>query len=273
MKKTIVLLATAGFAALLTGCVSNPSQGGFMQGAGILSTNGKPTAVAMAPLKIVVPGDAGIIRPESAVVGDLVLANYSTTYMPNAAYGRVFIENRSAHAFTVHARTDNGVAGSGVKYAVAYKMTDKGVGGYTVEFAPQSRSEYQQGLIGKFPVPPFDEDVLRRYLKSFTLQYKFEIDAQYGSDAIMANFLRMGIVKTHARGFADPVTGKIYKQYFQINYGGATANYTVQVFPYRTGSKAVINMELPVVETSQDTVEFERIITDLRKQLTTIVQS
>lgn len=89
----------------------------------------------------------------------------------------------------------------------------------------------------------------------------------------MANFMRMAVVKNQAAGFADPVTGKIYKQYFQINYAGETANYTVQVFPYRSGSKAVINMELPVVETSPNTVEFERIISDLRKQLTTIVQS
>jgi hypothetical protein len=274
MKKLLVLLAVAGVSIIVTGCVTNPSQGGIVQGGGILSTDGDVTPINYPPLKIVVPGDSGIVRPAgNAVVGDLVISNYSTTFIRNAHYGRVFIDKKLPDSFTVHSRVDNGTAGSGVKYKVGYKTTPSTDGGYSVDFNPESRSEYQQGLIGKFPVPPFNETALRNYLKSFTLRYKFEIDTEYGSDAIMANFMRMGIVKNQAAGFADPVTGKIYKQYFQINYAGTTANYTVQVFPYRKGSKAVVNMELPVVETSANTVEFERIISDLRKQLTTIVQS
>jgi hypothetical protein len=274
MGRLILVLAMAGLSLTFVGCVSNPSQGGFQQGQGILSTEGAVQLVNYPPLTIVVPGDPGIIHPSgNAVVGDLVIANYSTTYIPNAAYGRVFIENRLPDSFMVHSRIDNGVAGSGVKYKVNYKMTRSGNGGYTVDLQPESRSQYQQGLIGKFPVPSFSDATLRSYLKSFTLRYKFEIDAQYGSDAIIANFMRLGIVKSQASGFADPITGKIYKQYFQIIYAGATANYTVQVFPYRNGSKAVINMELPVVETSPNAVAFERIIADLRKELAAIVQS
>ncbi|HXE39833.1 MAG TPA: hypothetical protein VN639_15320 [Azonexus sp.] len=274
MKKILLLLAVAGVSMIVTGCVTNPSQGGIVQGGGILSTDGDATPINYPPLKIVVPGDSGIVRPAGkSVVGDLVIANYSTTFISNAHYGRVFIDKKLPDSFIVHSRVDNGTAGSGVKYKVGYKMTSGADGGYVVDFNPESRSEYQQGLIGKFPVPPFNESSLRGYLKSFTLRYKFEIDAQYGSDAIMANFLRMAVVKNQATGYADPVTGKIYKQYFQVNYSGATANYTVQVFPYRNGSKAVINMELPVVETSPSTVDFGQIISDLRKQLTTIVQS
>lgn len=274
MKTIRFALVVFGISIVVAGCVSNPSQGGIVEGSGILSTDGDVTSVSYPPLKIVVPGDPGIIRPTgNAVVGDLVISNVSKTYIPDAHYGRVFIDNKTPESFTVHSRLDNGTAGSGVKIKVGYKMTPNGNSGYIVEFKPQSRSEYQQGLFLKKPVPNFTESSLRNYLKSFTLWYKFEIDTQYGSDAIMANFIRMAAVKNKTTGFSDPITGKIYKQYFQINYAGVSANYTVQVFPYRNGSKAVINMELPVVETSENTVEFEKIINDLRQQLTAIAQS
>lgn len=275
MKKIFIKsLVVSGLSIVVAGCVSNPAKGGFQQGTGILATDGNLTAVTYPTMKIIVPADSGVIRASnSAVVGDLVIPNFTTTFMRNAHYGRVFIENKQVDSFVVHSRVDNGTAGSGVKYVVGYKKIENPTGGYAVEFKPQNRSEYQQGLIGKFPVPPFNEASLNSYLKSFTLRYKFEIDAQYGSDAIMANFMRMAIVKNQPTGFTDPLSGNIYKQYFQINYSGAIANYTVQVFPYRNGSKAVINMELPVIETSKNSVDFEKIIFDLRKQLTTIVQS
>ena len=50
-----------------------------MPGAGILPAESKPTVVSHAPLKIIVPGGPGILESaENAVVGNLVLANYST---------------------------------------------------------------------------------------------------------------------------------------------------------------------------------------------------
>lgn len=269
MKTKIILsIVAVSMSFLITGCGSNPSQPG-----GFLSTDGEVKPVNFAALKIVIPDDSGILRPGSgAVVRDLVISNYSTVFAPHA-YGFVSIEQKTPESFLVHSRTHNGTAGSGVKYTVNYEVKPGSGGGYSVDFQPKSRSEYQQGLIGKFPVPPFSESALRSYLKSFTLRYKFDIDSPYGSDSIMANFARLGVVRNSAKGFADPVTGKIYKQYFQMDYAGTTTNYTVEIFPYRSGSKAVVNMELPVVETSPNTVEFERIISDLRKQLTSIVQS
>lgn len=156
MKKLLVIsLASIGASILVTGCVSNPSQGGLQQGGGILATDGTATPVNYPHLKIVVPGDPGIIRPAgSTIVGDLVIPNFSTTFIRNAHYGRVFIDNKLPDSFIVHSRVDNGTAGSGVKYKVGYKITPDANGGYTVGFNPQSRSEYQQGLIGKFPIPP-----------------------------------------------------------------------------------------------------------------------
>lgn len=261
--KKIIAIATVGL--LTCGCASN--------GANILSTEGEQVAVNPSPLKVIVPEDEHILRTnDKAIVGDLVLRNYSLEFMPGAVYGRVFVENKSPTNFVVHSRIDNGVAGSGVKYTVDYTLTPLGKG-YEVTFVPKTRSTYQQGLIGKFPAPPFNDNSLRSYLKEFTLRYKFEIDTQYGSDSIMANFIRTGKVRNSSAGWKDPITNKIYTQYFILDYAGKQANYTVEVYPYRNGSKAVINMELPVVETSPSVVDFTRIIGDLRKQLTSIVQS
>ncbi len=268
-------LAVVGLLALgLVGCVVNPEKGGIQDGAGIYSTAGQSEPINVPPLMIQVPNDPAIITPGGkALVGDLVISNYAASIVNSTLKMRVFFENKTSIGFTLHARIDNGMVGSGVRYQVAYEKVDLPTGGYQVTFQPKSKSTYQQGLIGKIPVPDFDEKALRAYLRYFTLRYRFEVDSDYPSDSTMANFIRLGNPVNTNSGFADPITGKIYKQYFKINYGDQVANYVVQVYPYKNGSKAVINMELPVAENAQNTVDFAKIIADLRKRLTSIAKS
>lgn len=236
-----------------------------------MSTNGKWTPVSYKTVKIKVPNDPGIVNTGSfqAQFGSLIPSGDQ----PPGIRGRVFVQDMRAGSFILHDRVDNGVAGSGVKYKVNYARKKDGNGGYEIDFTPVSRSQYQQGLIGKYPVPPFGEAAVASALETFTLRYKFEINSKWNSTSLMANFVRLGNEMYDGNGYHDPVTGKIYKQYFRLNYHNQTVYYTVQVFPYHDGSKAVINMVLPTEETAPNTVDFGVIIGNVRKQLETIAQS
>ena len=232
------------------------------------------TPVTGPTLTVRVPADPNIIRPtERRVVGDLVIPSVHFEHMPGSLYTRIMVQDQGPGAFTVHARVDNGVAGSGVRYRVNHSEQRNADGSYSVSFTPVSRSEYQQGLVGRFPVPDFTDVGVLTFIKGFTLHYRFEIDSPYPSDAVMANFLRLGAPIQRQRGFADPVTGRIFRQNFRLSYYNIPADYTVEVFPFRNGSKAVIHMELPTVENNRGEVDFAQIIQDLRQQLTAIVES
>ncbi len=272
MNKKLLIAATIGTSIAISGCVTTAPNGKIE--IPFLSTDGDKISVDNTPILIKVPSDSNIIASRGdKVVGDLAIPNLVLTKIPGASYSRIFIENKSDNDFTVHVRNDNGVAGSGVKYRVSYSLSQTNGSGYTITLTPQFRSEYQQGLIGKFPIPKFPDNALRDYLKSFTLVYKFEVDSQYNSDALMANFLRLAKVQRNMNGRPDPVTGKIYSQVFQTQYKDKAANYTVQTYPYRQGSKAVIHMELPARETSPNEIDFDIIINDIKSELERIANS
>ncbi|GAA4413003.1 hypothetical protein GCM10011450_24100 [Advenella faeciporci] len=274
MKRKLLTLTMVGVAVVLSGCDTMNQNGGSLGSLNFLSTDGEKKTINTTPIKIKVPDDAGILRKNSnTIVGDLIIPNLSVTHIPNASYSRVFVENKTDKDFVVHARNDNGIAGSGIKYNISYEMLPGKGNAYQVVLTPNFKTEYQQGLIGKFPLPNFTEEAMREYLRAFSLIYKFEVDSKYNSESTMANFMRMATVQPNTRGMADPVTGKIFNQYFETEYQGKAAGYFVEVFPYRDGSKAVIYMELPTVETSSNEVDFEIIIKDLKSEMDRIVNS
>lgn len=271
--KTAMLVATI----LSTGCVSNPVQqvGGSFTKA--LTSDSEAQIVSMSPLTLKVPNDPGIQqRPvanySTVIVRDIGYDSRSATIMANAMYNRLLNEALTPNSFVVHARTDNGTAGSGVRYSIGFKVEEY-KSGYSVVLHPTSRSTYQQGLIGKFPVPNFFDSDLRSYLTSLQLVYRFEVDSPYNSESVTSNFVRRAKSRTDKQGWADPVTGKIYSTHFVSRLRGQDLLYTVQVFPYRNGSKAVINAIISGTETSADTVDFGVLIKDARTMLEDIARS
>jgi len=268
--KTAMLVATI----LVAGCAGNPIQQGVKSA---LTSDSEAQSVSMHSLTLKVPNDPGIQqRPvanySTVIVRDIGYDSRSATIMADAMYRRVLNESLTPNSFVVHVRTDNGVAGSGVRYSVGFNIEESGAG-YSVVLKPETRSTYQQGLIGKFPVPTFFDSDLRTYLTSLQLVYRFEVDSPYNSESVTANFMRRAKPRTDRQGWADPVTGKIYSTSFTSRLRGKDLLYTVQVYPYRNGSKAVINAIVQGVETSPDTVDFGVLIKDARAMLEDIAKS
>lgn len=281
MKRSI---ACAGKAALLSsivllgGCMAtNPLKDAADILGNAVGTDSAGTPVQMTPVTLKIPNDKGIQQRAPAphttvIVRDVGFDSRTLTVRPDAMYVRLLHESLTPTGFIVHARNDNGVAGSGIRYTVGYGVRE-GAQGYEVTFTPSLRTTYQQGLIGRFPLPDFTDDHLRRHLTGLQIVYKFEVDSPYNSDSVTANFMRNAEAKSIRTGWADPVTGKIYSSYYVSKLRGRDLTYTVQVYPYRNGSKAVIHAIVPGVETSPNTVDFGVLIKDARRMLEEVARS
>jgi hypothetical protein len=265
--------------ASLAACgTTNPLQQATQEIMGALTSDaGRADVSNEQPVILKIPNDPGIQQRKVAaystvIVRDVGYDNRSVQVTPNAKYYRLNYENLTPNSFVVHARTDNGMAGSGVKYDVNFKVQESPTG-YQVAFQPMTRNSYQQGLIGKFPVPNFNDADLRAQLTSLQVVYRFEVDSPYNSESVTANFMRRAQPVTSRQGWADPVTGKIYSSYYVSSLHGKDMVYIAQVYPYHNGAKAVITAVITGVETSPNTVDFGVLIKDARHMLEDIAKS
>jgi len=245
--------------------------------AGILSTEPDNwQELAIPTIAIKVPNDPNILRSTHAgMIRDLGTLDRWDKYfrdgMVKMPYS-VCSQDVADEKFTVHARVSNGTAGSGVKYSVGFKLENRPDGSYVVSYSPLQRGTYQQGLFGKYPVPDFSDSDVMSYLRTGGLNYKFEVNSPYPSDAVFANFERLASLRDFLSGEADPVTGKIFKKRFQIPYGQTALRFVIETYPYRTGSKAVIYANVPAVETGPSEVNYGVIFADVKRQLEKIAQ-
>ena len=242
--------------------------------AGILDTNVEKTPVTAAPLTIIVPADAGIQHPGRGLVRDIgVQDRWAPAYRNGVAMSyNVRNEQTQATDFVVHARVSNGTAGSGVKYTVAYEIKDNADGGYSATFTPRDRGSYQQGLIGKYPVPNFGDADLHDYLLDFGLIYKFEVESPYPTEAVNANFVRMAKAATSRPGEGVEIGGRIFQNRFAIPFGNKSLPFAIEIYPYHTGSKVVAYARVPALETAPGVADYTVLLADAKRQLERIAK-
>lgn len=182
------------------------------------------------------------------------------------------IKNKTESTFELDRRTDNGRAGSGIVYSVDYSL-NKNDKNTVLAFKPIKFKTYQEGLIMPFSVPDFNESDLVSYITSNQVHYKLEIDSQYNTESIFANFKRLATEERFRQGEKDPVTGKIFKNRFSMPVNNGKIIFSLETFPYRNGTKAVIYLNVPGYLTSDNTVDFNVILSDIKSKLESIVNS
>ncbi|MYN26940.1 hypothetical protein [Duganella levis] len=254
-------------------CLAAGAAGGAH--ASILSTDVEKTPVDAAPLTIIVPGDPGIVRSTAhGLIRDLGVQDRWTRATRNGfemSYS-ILNEQNNGRDFVVHARVSNGTTGSGVKYTVRYQLTDSKDGGYSVQLTPLDRGTYQQGLIGKYAVPDFTDADLRNHLLDNGLAYKFEVNSSYPTESVNGNFMRLASPVNMRAGEADEVSGKIFKNRFAIPFGDKKIYFTIEIFPYRNGSKIVAYARVPALETSPGVADYTILLANAKRQLEAIAQ-
>jgi hypothetical protein len=252
-------------AALMFGASAN---------AGILDTNVEKTPVTVAPLTIIVPADAGIQHTAQGLVRDIGVQERWVPVYKNGVAMSYVVRNEQTRPtdFVVHARVSNGTAGSGVKYTVAYEIKDNADGGYSATFTPRDRGSYQQGLIGKYPVPDFGDNELHDYLLDFGLLYKFEVESPYPTEAVNGNFVRMAKASPPRPGEAEAIGGRIFQNRFAIPFGNKSLRFAIEIYPYHSGSKVVAYARVPALETAPGVADYAVLLADAKRQLERIAK-
>jgi hypothetical protein len=182
------------------------------------------------------------------------------------------IKNKTDKTFDFDRRIDNGISGSGIMYTVAYSIVTNG-NNTVLTFKPTKYRTYQEGLIMPFAVPEFTENDFSTYIASNSVYYKLEIDSQYNTESIFANFKRLATEEHLMQGVKDTVTGKIFKNRFSIPTKNGKVVFSLETYPYRNGSKAVIYLNVPGYLTSDSTADFNMILSEIKAKLESIVNS
>ncbi len=215
--------------------------------------------------------DSDGVHNVSGMINDLSFEHFSN-WVSDEERQKLFYEEGSGDTFIIHRRVDNGTAGSGVRYKVAYDI-EEGDSGYSASLTPVAKKEYQEGVVLPFGVPDFGRNDVRSTLLSAELRYSFEIDSEYGPSSVYANFDRLLESNQFSEGERDAVTGQIFEEEFITRVEGREVTFMLDVHPYRDGSKAVIHAKLPAIETDKNTVDFSEIIEDLEETLTGIAEA
>ncbi len=163
-----------------------------------------------------------------------------------------------ANGLQVERRTDNGIAGSGIIYTIDANVIPKS-DATMITLTPRTQKTYQEGLILPFPVPNFD---IEQYLSEATLYYKFELNSEYPATSIKANFERL-LERFNA---IDSYT-------YILQLEGAELKIKANIYPYRNGSKVVINIVLYNKESSNGVIDVVKKIEEAKKQIEKIINS
>lgn len=233
------------------------------------TTTPAATPVTMPTITYVVPTTPPAYVSQGGVVNDLSFATFDRG--PREDRSILSVKREGQTLVVERKRANSADFGSAIVYKVAF-ASEKQASGYRVALTPESYTTYKQGLIS-FGVPSFTESDLTAFLHSPVLHYRIEVDSQYGTESTFANLKRLLTSRPFARGERDPVTGKIFTQQFVLPYRGKEVLLTADAFPYRNGSKIVMNLRLPSVQTSPNTVDYGVILDEVTRKLTEVVAS
>lgn len=161
---------------------------------------------------------------------------------------------------------DNGVAGSVNEYSV--KVTRKGK---DVTLTPYKNRIHQDGLVLPKPVPSFNENSLSVFLSSTRHEFGFEVDSNYPSESVNANFKRT-LSQKSLSAFKSG-SEKIFENTYFLKVDGAESKIEVKTYPYRNGSKCTVNVIYYTQLTENTQIELGKIESLIKEKVTEIVNS
>jgi len=152
----------------------------------------------------------------------------------------------------VERRVDNGVAGSGLIYSIKVESDIKG-NNKIIALTPYHVKPYQDGLILPFPVPKFN---LEKYLSSASVLHKFEVISEFNETSIKANFERL--LSSYGSGY-------------KIKIGDYFAKLNIKIYPYRNGSKVMVESNISDMKESQGVINVDNYIKSLESRVKNVV--
>lgn len=176
---------------------------------------------------------------------------------------------RKAGNVVVERRVHNGVAGSGSVYTIT-ETTKRTSDASIVTYQPVKMSSYQQGLILSFPVPQMD---IADYLSNSQFKTKFEVNSEYPSQSVKANFDRMMNKARSDFRFYGTNSQLDLEDYYMVDVDGAQVVMLVETFPYRNGSKVVVNAVVQTHKSNTGIIDVAAIMKSVEEQVAKVVNS
>lgn len=150
-------------------------------------------------------------------------------------------------SFSVHRQTDIGSAESGIIYNVSHSASVKD-NNTIIKLHPFQTKSYQQGVTGHFTTPTLD---VQEYLLTSKLNVQFEIDSNYSSDVVLANFERtLPKKQLSLADLKNKDTDSISLNIMQaedryvLDVDGNDIWFSVESYPHNEGTKVVITADL-----------------------------
>tara|TARA_R110001592_G_scaffold66617_1_gene204530 strand:+ start:4976 stop:5758 length:783 start_codon:yes stop_codon:yes gene_type:complete len=119
----------------------------------------------------------------------------------------------------------------------------------------------------------FSQTEMAKVLKNPSFKITFEVNNDFSVDSTVSNFKRLGQPVQQYNPPVKEVGGNISKQYFQLQ--GQKVNYIVgiEVFPYRDGSKAVIDSWINPIELDNGVITLKPVIDELKTIVNNIISN
>ncbi|MCZ4337636.1 hypothetical protein [Shewanella colwelliana] len=176
---------------------------------------------------------------------------------------------RKAGNVVVERRVHNGVAGSGSVYTIN-ETTERTSDSSIVTYQPVKMSSYQQGLLLPFPIPKMD---IANYLSNTQFKKKFELNSEYPSQSVKANFDRMMNKARSDFRFYGTNSRLDLEDYYMVDVDGAKVVMLVETFPYRNGSKVVVNAVVQTHKSNTGIIDVAAIMKSVEEQVSKVINS
>ena len=177
---------------------------------------------------------------------------------------------RQSGDVVVTRRVHNGISGSGAIYTIN-ETTERTADSSIVKYQPVKMSSYQQGLILPFAVPSMD---IAGYLSNTQFKTKFEINSEYPSQSVKANFDRMmNKARRDFRIYGNTNSKLDLEDYYMVDVEGAQVVMLVESFPYRNGSKVVVNAVVQTRKSSNGVIDVAAIMKSIEEKVAQVVNS
>lgn len=177
---------------------------------------------------------------------------------------------RKSGDVVVERRVHNGIAGSGAVFTINEK-TERTAEVNLVTYQPVKMSSYRQGLIFTFPVPNMD---IADYLSNTQFTTRFELNSDYPSQSVKANFDRlMNKARRDFRIYGNTNSKLDLEDYYMLDVNGAQVVMLVESFPYRNGSKVVVNAVIQTRKASSGLIDVAAIIKSVKQKVAEVINS
>ncbi len=250
-----------------------------------------------APEKVIyrMPKSADVVMPKKRViyVGKFYDSEFRGLYLPAPSEAKSESggdrEHRTAYSNTsakyISYEFDKGVLkcgkwlsytlGTGARWAsytrynLSVSMEERG-DEYLITLLPTSIDRKgDKSLTVNLGVPPFTTEELYTLLSKPHVVFKFEINSEYDEKATLANFRRL---------LGEP--GKAWwsgKPSFHLKSASHPAEIAVELWPYRTGSKVVVEVDVELSPTATEpgvrTINVQPFMDEVKKEVEAVIKS